>query len=732
MNKASWRLLVKESGWVAAEKQGVGIGFKLVGWGYLNKVTKNYVPKGTADYSNPTVDDSSISWQIFNNVTLKLTATPDSLHEGIEVPQIVRDHITTNNPYGVNGYVVYAYEVRWDDVSEIEDEEQGPQNPDTNWESEARVFLKNAAGKIVSALPAHFVKHATLDSKEAPPIRIRRRFIKKDDKHYLLFGVPVDALANMPSGTVVFDPTVDKQVTAGGDDGYYRDGDGSFSAAGDNVLVGHWDSHASYKNMSGFFRWIGVTIEGTVTTMTVEVYVYVIGGGETNLKFYGIDEDNPAAPTDAAEFLADPETTAGVDWDVTFNTSAWNTSPELKTIAQELVDTYTISNAAVMLQLQNDGTTGDNDATIRAQDFDDNTKGAKLSITYTVAAPTVTTQAADQIGPTSARGNGNITDDGGSSIIEHGVCWKKGADPVNIGGADGYTEEGAGSEGAFTSNMTLLDPESTYYYRAYATNPGGTSYGDAQSFKTMISAAASGQAASEGSAAGLLALQGGASGQGISSGKAAGLLALIGTGEGQATSSGVAGGLLALIGDAAGQATSSGDVAGQIGHPASASGQATSSGVASALLSLIGQAEGQAASEGTVYALLALIGGAEGQGISSGEVAGHIGYVVSATGIATSQGAAAALLELMAKASGLAVTTWDIIIYNFTGELAPGETLVIDHKAKTVTIDGVNVLKYFTTGDFPDLPPGSSTVKYGDLEDSRDLTITVTYKDKWL
>jgi len=98
------------------------------------------------------------------------------------------------------------------------------------------------------------------------------------------------------------------------------------------------------------------------------------------------------------------------------------------------------------------------------------------------AAPVVATQAASSIEATTATGNGNITDDGGLSITQHGVCWKLGSDPVDIAGSDGYTEEGAGAEGAFTSGMTGLTAGSTYYYRAYATNSEGTSYGDAQSF----------------------------------------------------------------------------------------------------------------------------------------------------------------------------------------------------------------------------------------------------------
>ena len=98
--------------------------------------------------------------------------------------------------------------------------------------------------------------------------------------------------------------------------------------------------------------------------------------------------------------------------------------------------------------------------------------------------PTVTTQAVDTIVPGGATLNGNITDDGGLSITEHGFCWKAGSDPVDIAGADGYSELGAGAEGAFDQAKTGLTAATLFYVRAYATNSVGDGYGAAISFTT--------------------------------------------------------------------------------------------------------------------------------------------------------------------------------------------------------------------------------------------------------
>ena len=71
------------------------------------------------------------------------------------------------------------------------------------------------------------------------------------------------------------------------------------------------------------------------------------------------------------------------------------------------------------------------------------------------------------------------------------------------------------------------------------------------------------------------------------------------------------------------------------------------------------------------------------------------------------------------------------IVLSYLGNLAAGETLVIDIAKKTATLDGVNVLKDMS-GTFYDLLAGANTITYEDSEGSRTLVVTVTYKDKWL
>ena len=99
----------------------------------------------------------------------------------------------------------------------------------------------------------------------------------------------------------------------------------------------------------------------------------------------------------------------------------------------------------------------------------------------TLAVPTITTTAISSITNTTAMSGGSITSDGGAMVSLRGVCWSTSANPTNALATK--TVDGTGS-GAFTSSITGLIANTTYYVRAYATNGVGTSYGTQVSFTT--------------------------------------------------------------------------------------------------------------------------------------------------------------------------------------------------------------------------------------------------------
>ena len=96
------------------------------------------------------------------------------------------------------------------------------------------------------------------------------------------------------------------------------------------------------------------------------------------------------------------------------------------------------------------------------------------------AIPSVTTGNVTNITSTTATCAGNVTSEGVSSVTSRGVCWSTSQNPTI---ADSKTTAGTGV-GAYTSNITDLSPNTTYYVRAYATNSEGTAYGEQKTFNT--------------------------------------------------------------------------------------------------------------------------------------------------------------------------------------------------------------------------------------------------------
>ncbi|MEE4357930.1 MAG: C13 family peptidase, partial [Desulfococcaceae bacterium] len=62
-----------------------------------------------------------------------------------------------------------------------------------------------------------------------------------------------------------------------------------------------------------------------------------------------------------------------------------------------------------------------------------------------------------------------------------GVCWSTSQNPIN---SDSKTSDGTGT-GSFTSSITDLTANTTYYMRSYAINSAGTGYGNQVSFTTL-------------------------------------------------------------------------------------------------------------------------------------------------------------------------------------------------------------------------------------------------------
>jgi hypothetical protein len=98
------------------------------------------------------------------------------------------------------------------------------------------------------------------------------------------------------------------------------------------------------------------------------------------------------------------------------------------------------------------------------------------------SAPSLTTGAASAITTTAATLAGSITATGCTAVTAYGIEYS-----LTNGFANGTGTQVVSTNlatGNFTSGLSGLTPSTVYYYKAYATNGGGTAYGVQQSFTT--------------------------------------------------------------------------------------------------------------------------------------------------------------------------------------------------------------------------------------------------------
>ncbi|MCP4119058.1 MAG: choice-of-anchor D domain-containing protein [Desulfobacteraceae bacterium] len=107
--------------------------------------------------------------------------------------------------------------------------------------------------------------------------------------------------------------------------------------------------------------------------------------------------------------------------------------------------------------------------------------GDQVSFTTDSASrPVLTTAPASEVTHMSAVSGGNISTGTGVEIVARGVCWSTAADPAI---EDNITLDGTGT-GAFTSEITGLEPDTQYHVRAYARTATDILYGDSITFAT--------------------------------------------------------------------------------------------------------------------------------------------------------------------------------------------------------------------------------------------------------
>ena len=96
-------------------------------------------------------------------------------------------------------------------------------------------------------------------------------------------------------------------------------------------------------------------------------------------------------------------------------------------------------------------------------------------------SPSLTTTAVTNVTLNTATSGGSVKNDNGVSVTSQGVCWSTKTGPtINDSKTTGMTVTAD-----FTSSLTGLSSNTTYYVRAFITNSDGVTYGNEVTFTTL-------------------------------------------------------------------------------------------------------------------------------------------------------------------------------------------------------------------------------------------------------
>ncbi len=132
--------------------------------------------------------------------------------------------------------------------------------------------------------------------------------------------------------------TLNLQVNAAVDDAYEADDNTGFDRTSTIVRIDANPTAASRFNGGMRFTSVALPKEANIDTATVQVFVLSLATDDPHLDISAEDVDSPGDFTSPADVTDRVRTTASVSWVATGVDIQWETSPEIKTVIQEIVD----------------------------------------------------------------------------------------------------------------------------------------------------------------------------------------------------------------------------------------------------------------------------------------------------------------------------------------------------------------------------------------------------------
>jgi len=293
------------------------------------------------------------------------------------------------------------------------------------------------------------------------------------------------------------DVIVQSQVANGNDDAWedydnaLGGGYGSMYVTSSEIRLKYYTFPEPDEAYLGGFRWVfssPIPKDATINTAYASFYIFSTTYDDAKVELSFQDSSNPPTFQAVAYDISDRSvTSANVDWDDGSLGTGWKDTPSLVIPLQELVNKYDIS-ALVLLTDQYVNSQWE----LRITSYNGNpTYAARLYVNYTPPAPpatlpAVTTDIATvDLSTNQATLNGTVTNTGGENCDKRGFVYGATSISTNPGnvapGSSGYSnyveDSGSYGTGSFTKVQSLT-VGSVMYYRVYAHNSAGYSYGE--------------------------------------------------------------------------------------------------------------------------------------------------------------------------------------------------------------------------------------------------------------
>jgi hypothetical protein len=282
--------------------------------------------------------------------------------------------------------------------------------------------------------------------------------------------VPIEIL-RQASYPLEIDVTIDNPISASADDATEQ-GDGPFTSTSTTIkCYSHTTTtHADYRACG--MRWQNVTVPKDATIDAAYIRGYAVSSSHLNINhtFYFHDADDPANFVTNANILDTgqrPRTSASTNWTAALTLNAYNDSPSIVSVVQEIVNrtNWASGNAMVALGIP----IGDVLDEARFESWDNaGSNNAILHIEYTAASPPAAPTNCQATYVSSVRIDVDWTDNANN---ETGFKVESSID----GGA--YSQIGTTGANPTTPmySDTSTSQNHSYQYRVRATNAEGDS-----------------------------------------------------------------------------------------------------------------------------------------------------------------------------------------------------------------------------------------------------------------